>query len=105
MSNHNATVDCTSKWLTKGKIPHMGGRQGVPKSQKSFFSHITQGLNSSDLDGGDHKVLQKDISGLLIHTRSVSSRVEGASKSDLALFVRGMMHPYFQWARRGRGRH
>jgi hypothetical protein len=22
-----------------------------------------------------------------------------------ALFVRGMMHPYFQWARRGRGRH
>ena len=71
-------------WLERGKIPHLGGCRGKPPTCKGLFTHVTQELNSSELGEKDYKVLQKVIPDTLIDARSMSPKVEGASKSHLA---------------------
>ena len=83
LANHNATVDCKSMWLARGKIPHLGGCRGKPPTCQGLFIPVTQGINRSEL-GEDYKVLQKAIPDMLIDARSLSPKVEGASKSHLA---------------------
>ena len=84
LANHNATVDCMSMWLERGKIPHLGGCRGKPTTCKGLFTHVTQELNGGEIGEEDYKVLQKVIPDMLIDARSVSPKVENASKSHLA---------------------
>ena len=84
LTNHNGIVNVISDYLLKARIPHKGGSRGRPKTCKNMFTHVTQALNSDDLDPKDHRVLQKIICDLLPDFRALPEDVEGISTGPLA---------------------
>ena len=73
-----------SDYLLKAHIPHEGGVRGRPKTCKDMFTHITQALNSQDLNPEEHRVLQKIICDLLPDFRALPEDVEDISTGPLA---------------------
>ena len=84
LTNHNGIVNVISDYLLKAHIPHKGGVRGRPKTCKDMFTHITQALNSQDLNPEEHRVLQKIICDLLPDFRALPEDVEDISTGPLA---------------------
>ena len=86
MANHNSIVDVISDWLLKVHIPHMGGVRGRLKTCNDMFTHITQLLNTDDLDPAEQRVLQKIIPDLVSDFRALPETFEDIDMGPLAGF-------------------